>query len=137
MKTRHSQRGLSSIAWLLILLVAGFFLTCAFKLGPAYADNIYIREALKSLSEFEKTDRGYAGMSNSDVRRHLSNYFQVNNIRNIKTADVEIDRKADKTLINIDYEVRVPLFYNIDVVMIFKNQFDTNRPAECCNPQSE
>lgn len=135
MKTRHSQRGLSSIAWLLVILVAGFFLTCAFKLVPAYADNIYIQDGLKSLSDFEKTDRGYAGMSNGDIKTHLSSYFSINNVRNEAIKNIDVERKSDKILVNINYDVRVPMFYNIDVVMSFTNQFDSNRPAECCKPQ--
>ncbi|MEX1033329.1 MAG: DUF4845 domain-containing protein [Cellvibrionaceae bacterium] len=137
MNTRRSQQGLSSIGWLLVILVAGFFLTCAFKLVPAYADNMYIKDGLKSLSEFENTDRGYAGMSNSDIRSHLSNYFYINNVRSEATKSIDIERKRDKVLVNINYETRVPLFYNIEVVMTFNNQFDSNRPAACCKPQSE
>jgi hypothetical protein len=134
MKTRHSQRGLSSLGWLLVMLIAGFFLTLAFKMVPAYADNVYVKDALKSLTDFEKTERGYAGMSDSDIRSHLGNYFMINNVRNDATKSLKIDRKSDKVLVNMDYEVRVPLFYNVDVVMVFRNQFDSNRPAECCTP---
>lgn len=134
MKTRHSQRGLSSLGWLLVLLIAGFSLTLAFKMVPAYADNIYIQDALKSLTEFENTERGYAGMSDSAIRDHLGNYFMINNVRSAAAKSLKIDRKSDKVLVNMDYEVRVPLFYNVDVVMKFRNQFDSNRPAECCKP---
>lgn len=137
MKTRHSQRGLSSIAWLLIILVGGFFLTCAFKMVPAYADNIYIADGLKSLTEFESTDRGYAGMSNSDIRSHLNGYFSINNVRSEAIKSIDIERRSDKILVNMNYDVRVPLFYNIDIVMSFKNHFDSNRPAECCKAPSE
>jgi hypothetical protein len=134
MKTRHSQRGLSSLGWLMAILIAGFFLTLAFKMVPVYADNVYIQDALKSLTDFEKTDRGYGGMTDGDIRSHLSNYFSINNVRSDATKSVKIDRKSDKVLVNMDYEVRVPLFYNVDVVMKFRNQFDSKRPAECCKP---
>lgn len=137
MKTRHSQRGLSSIAWLLIILVAGFFLTCAFKMVPVYADNVFIKDGLKSLTEFEDTERGYGGMSNSDIKTHLASYFNINNVRSEAIKNIDIDRRSDKILVNINYDVRVPLFYNIDIGMAFRNQFDSNRPAECCAPPSE
>ncbi|MGQ9425889.1 DUF4845 domain-containing protein [Gilvimarinus sp. F26214L] len=137
MKTRYSQRGLSSLGWLTVLLVAGFFLTCAFRLGPAYTDNIYVRDALGSLTDFENSERGYAEMSDRDIRTHLSNYFSMNGVRGTPTKSVRIERKSDRVLVNINYEVRVPMFFNIDAVMTFKNQFDTLRPSECCTPQSE
>jgi hypothetical protein len=136
MKTKHAQQGMTSIGWLLVVLVAGFFLTCAFKMGPAYVDNLYIQDALKSLTEFENTDGGYAGMSDSDIKTHLSSYFNINNIRSDASKKLDVQRKNDKVWVNINYEVRAPLFYNVDVVMTFKNQFDTSRPADCCKPVS-
>ncbi|MCW8196461.1 DUF4845 domain-containing protein [Proteobacteria bacterium 005FR1] len=134
MKTRHSQRGLSSLGWLLVLLIAGFFMTLAFRMVPAYADNVYVTDALKSLREFESTERGYGGMTDSAIRSHLGKYFSINNVRGDATKNIKIERLSDKVLVNMDYEVRVPLFYNVDVVMKFRNQFDSLRPAECCKP---
>lgn len=137
MKTRYSQRGLSSVGWLSVLLAAGFLLTCAFKMVPAYADNVFVKDALKSLREFEDTDRGYAGMTDREIRSRLSSYYQMNNVRGEPTKHLDIERKNDRVLVNVDYEIRVPLFYNVDVVMAFQNQFDTARPEECCKPPSD
>lgn len=134
MKTRHSQQGLSSIGWLLVILLVGFFLTLAFKMVPAYADNVYITDGLESLRDFEKNDRGYDSMTDSAIREHLNSYFMINNVRSAAAKSLKIDRKSDRVLVNMNYEVRVPLFHNIDVVMSFKNQFDSKRPDECCKP---
>jgi len=135
MKTRYSQRGLSSIGWLMVILLAGFFLTLAFKMVPAYVDNIYVTDALKSLRELGAGQQGYAGVTDSEVRRHLSGYFNINNVRADAVKSLKVERKSDRILVNMNYEVREPLFYNVDVVMRFTNQFDSTRPDECCKPQ--
>lgn len=137
MKTRYSQRGLSSLGWLVVILVAGFFLTCALKLGPVYGDNFLVRDALKSLTSLPKGNQSFSELTDSDIRNQLNNYFTINGIRDVPRNAVSIERKSDSVLVNINYERRVPLFYNIDVVMTFKNQFDSRRPSECCKPPSD
>lgn len=137
MKSLKKQRGLSSLGWLMVLIIVGFILTCAFKMGPAYADNLWIRDALRSLTELQTGDKSWDQITNSEIRSHLSRYFTVNNIRGDAAKQIEIDRRREKVLVNINYEVRTPLFYNVSVVMSFDNQFDSSRPDECCTPASE
>lgn len=127
---------MSSLGWLLTLLVGGFFLTCALKLGPVYADNFLIRDALKSIDSM-RNSRSYAELSESDIRTHLTNYFNINGIRDVPRNAISIQRKADSIVVDINYERRIPLIYNIDVVLTFSNQFDSRRPDECCKPRRD
>lgn len=133
MKSLRYQVGLSSIGWLLTIMVAGFFLLCAFKLIPAYADDRYIQTALKSLPQ----GRALTELSNGEIKKKLGKFYMINNVRSEGSKNIKIERTSKKTLVNINYEVRVPLFHNIDVVMVFKNQLDSSRPDACCKPESE
>ena len=133
MKTLKKQRGLSSLGWLFVISVAGFALLCGFKLGPVYLDNSFVRGALQSLAK-----EGEVGsMSNGEIRSKLSKLFTINNIRGEVTKKVKVERKKDRVLVNINYEERIPLIYNIDVVLTFENQLDSSRPGECCSPPKE
>lgn len=132
MKTRFHQRGMSSLGWLLTILVGGFFLTCALKLGPVYGDNFLIRDALKSIPI--GNNRASPELTESDIRNHLNNYFTINAIRDVPRDAISIQRKADSVVVDINYERRIPLLYNIDVVLTFTNQFDSRRPDDCCKP---
>lgn len=127
--TLKKQVGLSSLGMLFTLAAVGFLLTCAFKMGPAYLDNRFIVGALQSMADSESD---IAALSNGEIRSQLGKTFTVNNIRNINLNDVKVERKNSKVLININYEVRMPLFYNIDVVMTFANHLDSSRPGDCC-----
>ena len=128
------QKGMSISGWLLILLVGSFFLLCAFRMAPAYLDNSFIQDGLLSFSETEKK---IDEMSDRDFQRHMADYMMMNNVRDLSPKQLKIQRERDRILLNFDYEVRVPIVYNIDVVMTFKNQWDSSRPFECCKPAGE
>jgi len=133
MNSLRYQAGLSSIGWLLTIMVAGFFLLCAFKLIPSYAEDRYIQSALKALPQ----GGALMELSNSEIKKKLDKFYMINNVRSEGARNIKIERTSKKTLVNVNYEVRVPLIYNIDVVMIFKNQLDSSRPDACCKPESE
>ncbi|MGH1371810.1 MAG: DUF4845 domain-containing protein [Cellvibrionaceae bacterium] len=122
------------MAWIVVLAVAGFAMLSVFRLTPAYMDDRYIQQALLSLA-----DEGaqIQDMSNSEIRKKLSGFFMVNNVRNYSAKDFKIERKRDQILVKMNYEVRVPMIYNISAVMTFKNEWDSRRPYECCKPESE
>ncbi len=134
MSNRNKQLGMSSLGLLLMLAAVGFVVTCLFKMAPSYLDNRFIVGTLQSLADSEDD---LAALSNGQIRSQLSKTFVVNNVRNININDVQIERMQSKVLVNIDYEVRVPLFYNVDVVMTFENQLDSSRPGECCSPPKD
>ncbi len=130
----NRQKGLSISGWLLILLVGSFFMLCAFRMAPAYLDNSYIQDGLLSFSETEKK---IDEMSDNDFRRHMADYMLMNNVRSLSPKQLKVHRDRDRILLNFDYEIRVPIVYNIDVVMTFKNQWDSSRPFDCCKPAGE
>ncbi len=134
MRTLGYQKGMSSLGWLSVLAVGGFVMLSVFRLTPAYMDDRYIQHALLSLA-----DEGaeIQDMTNSEIRRKLSSFFMVNNVRNFSPKDFKIERKREQILVKMNYEVRVPMIYNISAVMSFNNEWDSRRPYECCKPESE
>lgn len=126
-----NQKGMSATGWLLVLLVLGFTMMCLFRMVPAYVDNRYIQEGLASLAE---EGNKIEDMSVEEIRRRIGRFFQMNNVRSQSEKSVEVERRQDKTLVSMSYEVRVPIIYNIDVVMTFNNEWDSSRPHECCTP---
>jgi hypothetical protein len=134
MKSLKHQRGLGMLQWALVLAVAGFFLMFAFKVIPLYAENRYVESALRSLENGgEKLEQ----MSDSEIKGKLSNFYMINNVRSEgPTKSIKIERESEKAIVTVDYETRVPLFYNIDLVLSFQNHLDSTRPGQCCTPPS-
>ena len=134
MKLLHKQRGLSSPTWLLIICIAAFFLTCFFKVGPVYLDARFVTGALKS---FGKSTPNLSSLNNREIRSGLDKYFSLNNVRDVSAKDLVIDRGDGRVLLKLDYEKRVHLFINLDVVATFNNHLDSKTPDQCCKPASE
>lgn len=134
MRLPHSQNGISKLGWLVILGMAAFVLLCAFRIIPAYVDNRYIQSALEALEDDASTIKD---MSDREIRKKIGNFYMVNNVRNHAAKDAEIERYEDGVLVRIDYEVQIPLIYNIDVLITFENEWDSATPDKCCKVTSE
>ncbi len=118
---RRKQQGLTTLGVLTAILIGGFVLTCLFKIGPLYLDNYFVRAALNSL----EGDR-IENMDSANIRRTVDRYFMVNNVRDVSSRDVVVTRERDRVVVSLDYERRVNLFGNLDVVVVFTNRFDSS-----------
>ena len=118
---QHKQRGLSALGILLVLTIAGFFLTIATTIGPLYLDNSFVNAALQSLSS-EPIHK----LSDGKIRRRLQDSFTINNVRDVNAKDTVIERKKTATIVSLDYERRVHFFANVDIVVVFENTYDTS-----------
>ena len=125
------QRGISLLPLLIVLSVSAFFLNCAIRLIPIYVDNITVRSTLSRLAEGAEL----ATMTKSEIRRKLNKHFEVNNVRGKPAQSISVEKTVDTTFININYEQRVNIIFNIDAVVVFKNQLDINNPDLCCDPR--
>lgn len=128
---KKNQAGMSALMLLFVLLLLSFALTCFFKLGPVYLDNLHIRGALKGMGEQHAHDLHQLTASN--IRSELSKFYTINNIRGEAAKALEVKRVKDHTLVIVAYEVRVPMFANIDVVLSFNNVLDSRNPEDCCS----
>ena len=128
---KKTQLGMSALMLLVVLVIASFLLTCFFKLWPVYLDNWSISGALKSMGEQHSSDLHQ--LSKTSIRSELSKFYTINNIRGEAAKSLEVVRQKDYTLVIVAYEVRVPMFANIDVMLSFNNVLDSRKPEECCS----
>ncbi|MDB4470818.1 DUF4845 domain-containing protein [Deltaproteobacteria bacterium] len=115
MKTPFSQQGLSMTGWLAVLFVVGIFVTCAVKITPLYIDSWTAQTAIENVVE----DQQGKTQPISAIRSSLSRQFIANRIEVLNAKKMKISKKKGKIVIDARYEKRVPLFYNIDVVVKF------------------
>ncbi len=116
------EHGLSVLGFLFALLVIGFCLTVLFRLGPLYLDNYTVAQSFAALGE-----ENVRTLSDQGIRQKLYKHFVVNNVDSIDLKQVEIDRTAERILVSLDYERRVPLLGNVDAVAKFHNVYDSSR----------
>lgn len=115
MTTINRQRGMSALGILFVLLVASFVLTCVIKLLPHYMDSWTLNSAISKSVE----NNQYKGMSSGEIRSKVGKYLDINRLEVIKAKDIKIKREKGITYIDASYEKRVPLMFNVDVVMKF------------------
>lgn len=131
MQLQQSQRGMSTLGFVFIVLVGVAALFTAFKVVPVYAENRYIVSALKSLA---RNNSDLYDLSASEIRSQLNKFYTVNNVRTEGRKNLDIDRRSSRVVITIAYEERVPFVHNIDLVFTFNNQLDSASPERCCKP---
>ncbi|MDQ2075386.1 DUF4845 domain-containing protein [Marinimicrobium sp. ABcell2] len=132
MSTLKLQRGISMPLLVLIIAIGGFFLLCAFKVVPIYAENRYVVAALNSLAADPVR---LHSMTPREIRQELLRFYDINNVRSPGPRNnIEVEKRSGNTIVNINYETREPLVWNIDLVLSFENQLDSARPEACCRP---
>ena len=121
----NKQAGASmwGIMMLVIILMANAFV--ALKIVPTYLDFRTVKVVVNSTIEELKKKR----MSNVKIRSAIERKLLINSIRDLKREDLKIKQNDKKSTITMDYEVRKPIFYNIDAVMKFKYEAEADRPG--------
>lgn len=120
------QRGLGFLSLIVIIALASFFGTLLFKLGPRYQAFWTVRSIMEETAKgFDPVrDGGGRGLINSIEKR-----LYINSVSHVDTKDFKVERIDDKHLkLNLEYEDRVHLFFNIDAVLIFKHQVEVISP---------
>ena len=116
----HKQAGISSLALLLVMIAGAIILLVAFRIGPLYIDNYFVRASVESLEE-----ENLRNMSDRQIRAALERFFIVNGVRDISSKAAKIERDARDVTVNLDYEKRVNVIGNLDAVVLFQNQYST------------
>ena len=109
------QRGLSGWGWLLFLMLLAGAATAALKVGPHYIDF----RIIQSVADRLDAETVHQKMSRAEINEHFAKQFRVESIYAPVTERVAVKRDREKTTLNINYEVREHLFFNIDVVLSF------------------
>ena len=109
------QHGMSKWGWLVVMVLFAGGLTAILKLGPHYIDF----EMVKGVADRLPAENVHADMSRAEVIEHFEKQFRVEGFRKPIKEVLKIERDREQTLVNIDYEIREHLFFNVDVVMSF------------------
>ena len=115
MNFKYRQSGLSAIGILFVMIVGAFVLTCALKLIPVYIEGATVASAIGTAVENGEFD----GLSTGKIRSKIGKILDVNMVEGMSARDVKVKRVKGLTTLDATYEQRVPLMYNIDVVVKF------------------
>ncbi|HEX4974446.1 MAG TPA: DUF4845 domain-containing protein [Pseudomonadales bacterium] len=117
---RNKQGGASGLNVLFTIVMVVMVGMVALKLIPVYLDNYTIKGALDSLNE----QAGITQMTPEKIKSILSNQLQINNVHNLDPKSIVIKKYNGRLTVNIDYEVRIDLVQNVDLLVSFENKFE-------------
>lgn len=114
MQTRQAGMTMWSAAF--VIAVAVFFLFLLFKLLPPYLEDLKVRTALEGLA------RESSGMSPPELVARLEKRFDIDNVTNVRAQELQIQSRGRSKVMRIDYEVVVPLAFNISALLEFQHE---------------
>ena len=114
---RGRQNGMTYLGMLVLLIVIAFFAVVLIKVAPLYMEHFKVRSSLDSLAEEAKDSQ--TAMSPQELEVHLLNRLNINDVEHVTKENIKISREGRKTVVEVDYEARVNLFDNLDLVAKF------------------
>lgn len=121
----RKPRGMTLMSFVIVLVVVGFFALVAMKLFPMYSE--YFN--LKGVMEEYAAQPNSASVPPAQMYTDLERRFGIAYVDSVDRENIKIIREGGVSKLNIAYEVRVPLFGNLDVVGKFDNTVDLTGQA--------
>lgn len=121
----RKPRGMTLMSFVIVLVVVGFFALVAMKLFPMYSE--YFN--LKGVMEEYAAQPNSASVPPAQMYTDLERRFGIAYVDSVDRENIKIIREGGVSKLNIAYEVRVPLFGNLDVVGKFDKTVDLTGQA--------
>ena len=115
MRRPNRQAGITLIGFLLILMVAGFFAFLGMRLFPVYMEYYSLRQAMKAVA----AEPGITTQPPEQVKASLDRKLNIGYVTRVKPNNVRVTRQGGNYLLNVRYEARGPLLYNLEYVATF------------------
>ncbi|MGD2136988.1 MAG: DUF4845 domain-containing protein [Gammaproteobacteria bacterium] len=112
---------MTAVGWVIVLALIGFFVLLALRMVPSYL------EFYKIVSTLDSIEAEGAMETPHDIRRLLERRFDISYVHSILPRDVTIRSSGANWDVTADYDSRVHLFGNVDVVMSFYKQVQVSK----------
>lgn len=121
MKGPSHQRGVGAVGWMLLILLFGGALSLGLKLVPVYIQNASVVSVMDGMAEAG----GFGGETVAKIEHAIDRRFSLNEIRDFdRKANMTVNRDKMGAHILLDYEVRLPFFRNVDLIVSFDHRVD-------------
>jgi hypothetical protein len=117
MRKNHSQSGITLIGFLLILMVVGFFAFLGMRLFPVYTEYYGVLQAMKAVA----AEPGIATKTPEQVKDSLDRKLYISYVTSVKKNNVRVTRQGGDYQLNVSYEVRGALVYNLEFIATFNH----------------
>ena len=109
-----NQRGVALASLLFWGVIVVLIAVLGMKVGPEYLDYYKIIKSVKSISSES------SGKTVPEIRAAFDKYADVNYLATIKGTDLDISKEDNSIVIAFAYERRIPLFFNVSLLIDFE-----------------
>lgn len=114
------QQGLTTLGILIGAMVIVAVMLLAIKVVPLYMNDYAIGKAIASLEEEE----GLYNKTKAEIRNIVRRKLTADYVTDLDNDAFQIEKKKGVIIIDVNYESRVPVVYNIDVVAKFSHHLE-------------
>ena len=115
-----NQRGVAISGLLLWGFVIVFVALLGMKVVPEYMEYFKILKSVKSIS------KEASGQTVPEIRMAFDKYADINYLKGISGTDLDISKEDNTVVIAFAYETRIPLFYNVSLLIDFRGSSSGN-----------
>jgi hypothetical protein len=120
---RHSQKGLTTIGWILAIAIFGSIVLTGLKILPMYLDYYNVKTVVDSVANDPEIDP----KSKRDLWTAINKRLLINQVRSLKRENVSFVRKDGVTTITVDYTAEKPYIAQLYLVAKFNYTVDIKR----------
>lgn len=111
------QKGMTYLGMVMLLVFIAFLAIVLIKVLPLYLEHFKVQSSLNSLAQDSKDEA--AAISPFEIEKLLLNRLNINDVTHVSKENIKITNEGSRTVVTVDYEARVALFYNLDLVARF------------------
>lgn len=118
MRMPGRQKGMTLIGWVLTLILIGFVALIALRLVPVYMNSFTVGSIVDNLA----SDASVNSRDRGEIRRAFEKRLSINDVSVVKGSTLEFEEVAGGVRLVVEYEHRVGLAGNVDVVARFHKE---------------
>ena len=115
---RKSQRGVTFIGWIFLLVPLALLLYSAIRLTPVYLTYMSVAKIMDKVAK----DTEGTQVNPAALRVSIDKSFEIESINSPTAKDIDIHREGDHWVAIADYEEVAPLFGNVSLLAQFHKQ---------------
>jgi hypothetical protein len=122
---RKKQIGATFITWLMLAGILGFLAVAGLKLIPVYMEYGTVVSVMEDIVKEQTVKKQSPNLIWKTIKKRL----EVNSVNYIQKDHFKYEKGNAADTITIKYEVRTPLFGNLDAVAKFEKSMDIKTQA--------
>jgi hypothetical protein len=124
---KRNQKGITLLSFLFVLALAGFFGFLLMRLFPVYSEYFSAVNDIKAVTRAAGAEK----QTLPQLKDSLYRRFQISYVDSVNLDNhIKLRTEKDANVLDLHYEVRKPLIYNLDFVAKFERSFPVTGRTE-------